>query len=85
MTDVVIEQTASGQIVTIELDADQSDSVANGEVIELVAGEDFHDDGIGDGLPRLRLGGGHVHVKQRRWLRRQTNATASVVLDHDHL
>ncbi|TXH45549.1 MAG: hypothetical protein E6Q90_00345 [Actinobacteria bacterium] len=55
MTDVVIEQTASGQIVTIELDADQSDSVANGEVIELVAGEDFHDDGIGDGRGIVRI------------------------------
>lgn len=57
MTDVDIEQSASGQIVAIVLDADQSDAIANGEAVELVAGQDFDRDGTGDGrgIVRIRL------------------------------
>ena len=49
MTDVSIEHTAQGQVVSVILDEDQSDAIANGELVRLVLGTHFDADGIEDG------------------------------------
>lgn len=47
MSNVEIQQTAEGQKISITFDEDDSDTIANGELIRLVLGTDF-DDGIRD-------------------------------------
>lgn len=49
MTAIDIQQAAEGQKISIVLDEDQSDAIANGESVQFVIGADFGDDGIGDG------------------------------------
>lgn len=49
MTAIDIQQAAEGQKISIVLDEDQSDAIANGDRVQFVVGADFGDDGIGDG------------------------------------
>ena len=49
MTAIDIRQAAEGQKISITLDEDQSDAIANGETVQFVIGSDFDDDGSEDG------------------------------------
>lgn len=44
MSNVEINQTAEGQKICITFDEDDSDAIANGELVRLVRGTDFDDE-----------------------------------------